>query len=303
MTLAAVLEATGAGRIGFGCWRLSGPGRPDRETALQTMRAAYDAGFRLFDTADSYCLTEDEHGYGERLVADGLAGCDDVVVVTKGGWARPGGEWEQRGSPEWLRRAIHDSVERLGRPVDHYLLHEPDPAVPLAASMAELYRALDEGLVRSIGISNVEAGALAGLIADGPLDVVQNRLSLTVRPASTDDVLALCHEHRLTFMAYSPLGPTLAEGTRRSVADDEATRMVAARRGASPQVVALAWLMALGPHVVPIPGARRAESARDSATAGRTVLDGADLALLGATPHETPGHPAPTTTTTQEAGR
>jgi aryl-alcohol dehydrogenase-like predicted oxidoreductase len=277
---------TPAHRIGLGCWRLSGPGRPDRETALATIGAAYDAGYRVFDTADSYCLSEDEHGHGERLVAEALAGRPDAVLVTKGGWARPNGVWEHRGSPEWLRRAIGESVERLGRPADVYLLHAPDPDVALEDSMAELFRARDEGLIGAVGVSNVSTAELERLLAEGPVEVVQNRLSVTVRPAGTGELLALCEQRSLTFMAYSPLGPTLDEGAQARVADDAAVRAIAARHRASPQAVALAWLLERGPHVMPIPGARRAESARDSLTALDLALDADDLKLLDAARRE-----------------
>jgi aryl-alcohol dehydrogenase-like predicted oxidoreductase len=276
------MRSAPAGRVGFGCWRLSGPGRPDRDAALATIAAAYDAGIRLFDTADSYCLTEDEHGYGEALLAEALAGRDATYVVTKGGWARPGGVWEHRGSPESLRRAIAASAERLGRAPDCYLLHEPDPAVPLDASMAELFRALDEGLVLAVGVSNVTADQLERCAALGPVAVVQNRLSVTVRPAGTAAVLAACARHGADFLAYSPLGPTLDEGAERRVADEPVVREIAARHAVSAERVALAWLLEQGPRVVPIPGARRAQSARDSARAASVGLTDDDLHALAA---------------------
>jgi aryl-alcohol dehydrogenase-like predicted oxidoreductase len=286
------LHRAGAGRIGLGCWRLSGPGRPDRATALRTIEAAYDAGIRLFDTADSYCLTEDEHGYGETLLADALRGRDDAYVVTKGGWARPGGAWEHRGAPERLARAVRASAERLGRPIDCYLLHEPDPAVPVADSMAVLFRAREEGVVRAVGVSNVDAAQLDRIVADGPVAAVQNRLSVTVRPAGTRRLLDRCAEYGIDFMAYSPLGPTLDEGDHHRVGDEPLAREIAARRAVSPQAVALAWLLGQGPHVVTIPGARRAASARDSAAAAALTLDAEELRALDGIAAEPP---APTT--------
>ncbi len=280
-SLTEALRVAPAGRIGLGCWRLSGPGRPERSAAIETIRAAHDAGIRLFDTADSYSLTEDDHGYGEAILAEAL-GDAPAFVVTKGGSARPGGVWTARGSAEWLRRAIEASVERLGRPIDCYLLHEVDPAVPVEVSMGALFRAREEGLVVDVGVSNVTADELQRCSALAPVAVVQNRLRVTVRPPGSAEMLEATRRAGVWFMAHSPLGPTIAEGDAARAADHPVVGEVARRHGETPERVALAWLAAQAPHVIPIPGARRASTARSSASATQIRLTADDLRELDA---------------------
>jgi aryl-alcohol dehydrogenase-like predicted oxidoreductase len=277
--LTDTLRDAPAGRIGLGCWRLSGPGRPERAAAIETIRAAHDAGIRVFDTADSYSLSADDHGYGEDILAEALRDAS-AFVVTKGGSARPGGVWTPRGSAEWLRRAIEASVERLGRPIDCYLLHEVDPAVPIEVSMGPLFRAREEGLVIDVGLSNVTTDELERCRALGAIAVVQNRLSVTVRPRGSAEMLEATRRAGVWFMAHSPLGPTIAEGDASRAADHPVVKEVARRHGETPERIALAWLAAQAPHVIPIPGARRATTARSSASATQIRLTTEDLQAL-----------------------
>ena len=169
-------------RVGLGIWRLAGPGRPRRADALATIEAAYEAGVRVFDTADCYCLDDREHGYGELLLRDALAGAGDVTFITKGGFGRPGGDWEHRGDPRRLERAIEDSADRLGvTTIDCYLLHGIDPAVDMVDSLSALVAGYESGRLYAIGISRVSPDQLARACAAAPISVVQNRLSVTVR--------------------------------------------------------------------------------------------------------------------------
>jgi aryl-alcohol dehydrogenase-like predicted oxidoreductase len=260
--------------VGLGCWRLCAPGRPTWDVACLTIEAAYESGVRLFDTADAYGMDETEHGYGERLVRSALDGVRDAVVVTKGGWAVPGGVWEARCSRSWMTRAIEASADRLGvERIDVYFLHGVDPKVDLLESLAPILEAQSRGRIRWVGLSNVSVSQLQRAMTEGPIDVVQNRLSVTVRPNGYSEMLRFCEANGIRFMAHTPFGPTLSEGARRRVRDTPSVRRIAEAKGLSPEIVALAWLLGLSPQMLVIPGARRPESIRDSMRAIRCPLD------------------------------
>jgi aryl-alcohol dehydrogenase-like predicted oxidoreductase len=260
--------------VGLGCWRLCAPGRPTWDVACRTIEAAYESGVRLFDTADAYGVDETEHGYGERLVRSALDGIRDAVVATKGGWAVPGGVWEARCSRSWMTRAIEASADRLGvERIDVYFLHGVDPKVDLLESLAPILEAQSRGRIRWVGLSNVSVSQLQRAMTEGPIDVVQNRLSVTVRPDGYEAMLRFCEANGIRFMAHTPFGPTLKEGAQRRVRDAASVRRIAEAKGLSPEIVALAWLLGLSPQMLVIPGARRPESIRDSMRAIRCKLD------------------------------
>ena len=260
--------------VGLGCWRLCAPGRPSWDAACRTIEAAYESGVRLFDTADAYSMDETEHGYGERLVRSALGGARDAVIVTKGGWARPGGVWEPRCSSRWIAQAIEQSADRLGvERIEVYFLHGVDSKVDLLESLAPILEAQRRGRIRWVGLSNVSVSQLQRAMTQGPIDVVQNRLSVTVRPDGYEAMLRFCEANGIRFMAHTPFGPTVWEGDRRRVRDAAPVRRIADARGLSPEVVALAWLLGLSPRMLVIPGARRPESIRDSMLAIRSTLD------------------------------
>ena len=281
--------------VGLGVMPLSIEGRPDEARALATVHAALDAGVTLLDTADSYHLPGDEPGHNERLVARALAayGGDtaDVLVTTKGGRGRPAdGTWTVNGSPRHLKAAAEASLKRLGlEAIGLYQLHKPDPAVPFEDSVGALRDLLDAGTIRLAGISNTTTDQIrrAHAILGDRLVSVQNQYSPAVR--DSDAELLLCAELGLAFLPWSPLG-----GISRSSLDGPsgtgspdgsqeglgAFHAVARERGVSPQQVCLAWLSARSPTVIPIPGASRPETVRDSAGAADLVLSVADLARL-----------------------
>ncbi|MGW4890837.1 aldo/keto reductase [Kitasatospora sp. NPDC004240] len=288
------------GAIGLGAMPLSVEGRPDREAALATLHAALDAGVTLLDTADSYHRDSGEVGHNEELVARALAGRSaaeraGVLVATKGGRGRPGdGSWTVDGRPEHLRRACEGSLRRLGvEEIGLYQLHKPDPRVPWAESVGALRGLLDAGMIRAAGVSNVDTAQIleAREILGPALVSVQNRFSPAVRDAEPE--LRLSERLGLAFLPWSPLG-----GISRSVLDGpgdglpnnpgtagsqpDAFHHIAAERGVSPQRVALAWLLAHSPAIVPIPGARRPASIRDSARAAELTLDAEEMAALSA---------------------
>ncbi|MFC4058416.1 aldo/keto reductase [Planomonospora corallina] len=278
------------GAIGLGAMPLSIEGRPDEARAVATIHAALDAGVTLVDTADSYHWHAGEAGHNEELIARALrargSAAAGVLVATKGGRGRPGdGSWTVDGSPGRLKRACEDSLRRLGvDAIGLYQLHKPDPAVPWAESVGALRELLDAGRIRMAGLSNVTAEQIrqAREILGDRLVSVQNRFSPAVRDSTPE--LRLCEELGIAFLPWSPLG-----GVSRSALDGPsrleaatAFHAVAAERGVSPQRVALAWLLSLSPVVVPIPGASRPETIRDSAAAADLVLTAEELARLGA---------------------
>jgi aryl-alcohol dehydrogenase-like predicted oxidoreductase len=268
-------------RLGLGCWRLCAPERPSWETACRTIEAAYEAGVRLFDTADAYALDDAEHGYGERLVRAALDGRRDAVVVTKGGWARPGGAWEARCTRPWIAQAIEQSAARLKvERIDVYLLHGVDPKVDLLESVAPIHAAQHAGRIRWVGLSNVSVAQVQRVMKEGPVDVVQNRLSVTVRPDGSEPMLRFCEANGIRFMAHTPFGPTLREGTQRRIRDAAPVRRLAEAKGVSPEVIALAWLLGLSPQMLPIPGARRPEAIRDSMRAVGCTLSPEEMREL-----------------------
>ena len=277
--------------IGLGAMPLSIEGAPDERRALATVHAALDAGVTLLDTADSYHPPGGEPGAGELLVARALKayGGDarNVLVATKGGRGRTDdGGWTVDGRPEHLRRAAEGSLRRLGTDtIGLYQLHKPDPDVPYAESLGAIRELLDAGTIRLAGISNVDAAQirLAREILGDRLVSVQNRYSPAVRDAEAE--LRLCAELGLAFMPWSPLGGisrSSLDGGSAQEADPQfgAFHRVARERGASPQQVALAWLLGRSETVIPIPGASRPETARASAEAAELVLGEAELAEL-----------------------
>ncbi|MGW6738598.1 aldo/keto reductase [Streptomyces sp. NPDC055013] len=281
--------------IGLGLMPLSIEGRPDEKRAVATVHAALDSGVTLLDTADSYHLPGDGPGHNELLAARALAAyggdTDAVLVATKGGRGRPAdGSWTVNGDPRHLKAAAEASLRRLGvEAIGLYQLHKPDPAVPFEESVGALRDLLDEGTIRLAGISNTDVDQIraAHRILGDRLVSVQNRYSPAVRDSEAE--LRLCAELGLAFLPWSPLG-----GISRSSLDGPsrvggearpgAFHAVAAERGVSPQQVALAWLLARSPAVIPIPGASRPETIRDSAAAADLTLRTQDLTRLNGTP-------------------
>ncbi|MEP6649372.1 MAG: aldo/keto reductase [Lapillicoccus sp.] len=272
--------------IGLGAMQLSVSGRPDHEQGVATIHAALDAGVTLIDTADSYCLDDSEVGHNERLIGAALRSwggdTSDVLVATKGGHIRPGGRWEVDGSPEHLRKACDASLTALGmEAIGLYQFHRPDPSVPYAESVGALRDLLEDGKIRMAGISNANPDQIreAQGILGGRLASVQNQFSPAFR--SSEKELRLCDETGLAFLPWSPFGGASRAsevGSRFAAFKD-----VAETHGVSPQQVTLAWMLALSPNVVPIPGSSRPETIRDSVAAADLGLTDEEIAQLSAT--------------------
>ena len=272
--------------IGLGGMPMSIEGRPDRARSVAAVHAALDAGVTFIDTADAYHLEAGEVGHNEELIAEALASwggdASEVLVATKGGHTRPGdGSWEQDGSPEHLRAACEASLKRLGvEAIGLYQFHRPDPAVPYAESVGVLGELLDAGKIRMAGISNADPDQIreAKEVLAGRLVSVQNQYSPAFRSSLPE--LRLCAELGLAFLPWSPLGGISQAGDLGST--HAAFAEVAEAHGVSPQQVTLAWMLATSPVVVPIPGASRPETARDSAAAADLALTADELAALDA---------------------
>ncbi len=270
--------------IGLGCMPMSLAGRPPYRQSIETIHAALDAGVDFFDTADVYCLDHREMGANERLLADALAswGGDrsSLVIATKGGLLRPDGAWASDARPERLVEACEASLRALGvAAIDLYQLHAPDDAVPLEDSVGALARLQEQGKIKHIGLSNVSVDEIERASTCAVIATVQNQCSVIEPTGFVDGVMAYCDQNEITYLAYAPLG---GWGNTAVVAEDGVIGAVAARHGVSPYRVALAWLLAKSAAVIPIPGASRPASIRDSAGAAALALSPSEVAELDA---------------------
>jgi aryl-alcohol dehydrogenase-like predicted oxidoreductase len=253
-----------------------------------TVAAALDAGITLIDTADIYAPSWDAMGHNERAVADALAAYQGdrsgVVVATKAGITRGEGEtWGRDSSLTYLRGRVEASLANLRvDKLDVLYLHRPDRSLVYAAAIENFATVKQEGLVSEIGISNAsveEIEIALDVLGAGGLAAVQNEFSPKFNHTSKQE-LDFCAEHGVAFVPWSPLGG--ASGAARVGERFAVLAEVADRLGVSPQQVTLAWELALGDHVIPIPGSSRPESISDSAAAMSLELSADDIALISA---------------------
>ena len=244
------------------------------EDALATIAAAAESGITVFDTARAY-------GDNETLLARALRACgahEHARIVTKGGMTSAGGAWVPDGRAKAIRADCEASLAALaGLPIDLYLLHAPDPRTPWRTSVRALARLVDDGLVRRIGLANVNRGQLDEALELAPIAAVQVALSPFDDHAVRGGVVERCAEEGIAVMAHSPLG---GPGRAPRVGRVEALARVADASGATPAEVALAWLLGVSPVVVPIPGARQPETARSAARAAALDLGPGAVAEL-----------------------
>ncbi len=274
--------------------------------SIQVINRALDLGVTLLDTADVYGPFANEElvgralrGHRERAVLATKAG---LVVGPNGGYPL-----QNDASPAHIRDAVDGSLRRLGTEViDLYQLHRIDPDVPLEESWGCMAELVDAGKVRSLGMSEVSVEQLERAHAVHPVASVQSELSLWFTER-LDDVVPWCADHGAAFIPYAPLGRgfltgTIAEGTtdpddfrsslprftQASVDANQAivdrVRAVAERHGCTPAQVAIAWVLAQGPHIIPIPGTRRLRHLEDNAGASMIALTTHDLADLNDLP-------------------
>lgn len=264
--------------LGFGGAPLSVQGRPERSQAEAAIRAALESGITFFDTANTYSLDEHDLGHNERLFLDAIPADRNCIIATKGGLARPGGDWTYSARPQALREACERSLTVLQREVHPlYYLHAPDPEVPFEESFGELTRLQAEGKIEHLGLSNVSAAQCGIALQMAGVAAVQNRFHFFDRRSM--DVLDYCAAHHISFVAYSPNG---GPGQAARLKEQPLLQELSRQYEASVHQIALAWMMALSPQLIPIPGATRPESVRDSAAAAQLTLAADDLAKLNA---------------------
>ena len=268
--------------IGLGGMPMSLSSRPPEEQSIRTIHAALDAGVNFIDTADAYSADETDFGHNERLIAKALKGRrDGVIVATKGGHTRTkDGAWELDGRPEYIKRACEQSLRALEIDrIDLYQYHRPDPTVPYAETIGAFKELQDEGKVRWIGISNANVDQIEETRAIVDLVSVQNQLSLEYGSPIGKGEVELCERHGIAFLPWSPFGG-ISKAAEAPGAHDP-VREIAQAHDVSPQQVVLAWLLALSPVMIPIPGASRPESVTDSAEAVSLELSHEELQAIG----------------------
>ena len=261
-------------RMGFGAMRLTGQGiwgePADRAECQRVLRRALELEINLIDTADSYGPE-----VSERLIAETLYPYPDkLVIATKGGLIRPGpGQWVPNGRPDHLRQACEGSLRRLRvDEIDVYQFHRPDPKVPFEESIGALVQLKNEGKIRHIGLSNVDTEHLARAQRLTPIVSVQNRYSLSDR--TSESVLTECSGQEIAFIPWNPL--EIGELTRAG----GPVREIAERVGATPGQVALAWLLAHSPAMLPIPGTSKVAHLEENVGAAGLELAPGDLKKL-----------------------
>jgi aryl-alcohol dehydrogenase-like predicted oxidoreductase len=261
-------------RLGFGAMRLTGPGiwgePEDPDECRRVLRRVVELGVNLIDTADSYGPE-----VSERLIAETLHPYpEDLVIATKGGLTRTGpGQWPRDGRPEHLREACEGSLRRLRLDrIELYQLHAPDPNVPYEESLGALIELRDEGKIAHIGISNVSLAQLDLAQAMTEVVTVQNRYSLIERDA--EDVLDACTDRGIGFIPWFPLatGQLAQPG---GPLDD-----MARAHDATPGQIALAWLLARSPIMLPIPGTSKVTHLEENVAAAQVRLDEDEVRAL-----------------------
>ena len=296
--------------IGLGCMPMSwayNVADADPAEVEATLHRAVELGITLLDTADVYGPFTNEEIIREYVVRSGLR--DRVVIATKAGLVPiDATTYGRDGSAAHIRAACDASLQRLGvDTIDLYQLHRVDPEVPLEETWGAMAELVAEGNVRYLGLSEATVDEI--VLADSlhPVSSVQSELSLWTDENIVNGVLAFTQERGIGFLAYCPLGrgfltgalsaEAIGDGDFRSAnprftaeamaanaAIVDGVREVADRHGATPAQVALAWVLAQGRHVVPIPGTKRRRWLEENAAAAELVLDPADLADLAALP-------------------
>ena len=311
------IDGKGVGAIGLGCMGMSAFYKGgNREESLRVLHRALEIGVDFWDTADMYGA-----GENETLLAEVLkTRRDDVFLATKFAnvYDRSLTSYQERvaanapaiidGTPAYVHKAIDASLARLG--VDHvdlYYQHRVDPQVPIEETVGAMAELVIAGKVRALGLSEASAETIRRAHAVHPIAAVQSELSLWSRDY-LGDVVPLTKGLGIAFVPYSPLGRGFLTGALKDLdslaADDwrrnnprfqgealeanrkivEAVEAVAARKGVKASQIALAWTLAQGEHVVPIPGTKRVAYLEENAAAAEVVLTADDLRELDAIP-------------------
>jgi pyridoxine 4-dehydrogenase len=263
-------------RLGYGAMRITGNGvwgePKDRAEALRVLKRAVELGVNFIDTADSY-----GPAVSETLIAEALhpytAG---LVIATKAGFDRTGpNKWTMNGKPEHLREACDGSLKRLKlERIDLFQLHRIDPKFPAEDQLGTLKDLQSQGKIKHVGLSEVSVEQIKHARTIIPIVSVQNHYSVVDR--SADDVLKYCETERIGFIPYFPLGAGKVSSTTSAIARD------AEKLHISPSQLALAWLLARSPVMLPIPGTSRVDHLEENVAAANVKLDASVLKDLDA---------------------
>ncbi len=263
-------------RLGFGAMRITGDGvwgePADRGEAIRVLRRAVGLGINFIDTADSYGPR-----VSEELIAEALHPYPaDLVIATKGGFERPGpGKWVENGRPEHLRAACEGSLRRLRlERIDLYQLHRIDAKVPAEDQIGVLKELQAAGKIKHIGLSEVSVEQIQHAQTLATIVSVQNRYSLLDRKA--EDVLQYCEQQKIGFIPWFPFGAGQLSGGESPI------NRVAAQWNATPSQVALAWLLARSPVMLPIPGTSRVDHLEENVAAADLKFDESQMRELAA---------------------
>lgn len=262
--------------------RLSTDRDRDEAQAIAVLHGAFDAGVTFLDTADAYCLDHTETGHNERLIARAIAtwpgDASRIVVATKGGLTRPQGGWAPDGRAKHLAAACEASLRNLGvHRLPLYQLHAVDPRTPLSTSVRALDALERDGLIEAIGLCNVTVGQIEEARSITNVAAVQVEISVWQDDNILSGVAAYCLAQGLRLIASRPLGGV---ARRRRTMSDPLLRDLAARHDATPAEIALAWVEALSPAIVTLPGPTRIETAASLTRARRIQLTDDDRARL-----------------------
>jgi aryl-alcohol dehydrogenase-like predicted oxidoreductase len=289
--------------IGLGLMSMSGVyGKPDDAESIAVIHRALDLGVSFLDSSDMYGW-----GQNEELLGKALKGRRDrAIVATKFGQVKnpSGGGNLVNGRPEYVIQACDASLKRLGIDViDLYYQHRVDPAVPIEETVGGMKRLVEQGKVRAIGLCEAAASTVRRAHAVHPLAALQSEYSLLYR-AEAEAVLPTLRELGISFVAYSPLGRSMLTGTVKTVADIpdgdrrrdhprfqdanlsknrelvERIESMASLKGCTPGQLVLAWLLAQGPDIVPIPGTKRRARLEENVGALSVTLDASDLGKI-----------------------
>ncbi|AGB80950.1 Aldo-keto reductase [Serratia rubidaea] len=294
--------------LGLGCMGMSDfySTAYDEKEAIATLHRALELGVTLLDTADMYGPHTNE-----QLVGKAIKGKrEQVFLATKFGIVRDPADPQARGvcsRPDYIRRAVEGSLQRLGvETIDLYYQHRVDPEVPIEEVVGTLADLIGEGKIRHIGLSEASAATLERAHQVHPITALQSEYSLWTRDVEQQGQLATCARLGIGFVAYSPLGRGFLTGAIQrpeDLAEDDFRRSnprfqgenfarnlalvekvgeLAHDKGVTPSQLALAWVMAQGEHIVPIPGTKRRRYLEENVAAASLALSAQELAAIEA---------------------
>lgn len=266
--------------IGLGAMPLSLSGRPSESQAMDVILAAIDMGVDFIDTANVYCIDDNDIGHNERLLAKCLLQRPTarVLVATKGGLKRPSGQWVTDGKPVALRNACERSLKDLGiEQIFLYQLHAPDSQVPLEDSVGELALLKEEGKVLHLGLSNVSKNEIDRAQKIVRFETVQNRFNPLCQRDLFNGVIDACHHHQMSYIAYSPVG---GHFLNQELSKHELLLEIATKYAVTTYQVMLAWCLEKDKSTIAIPGASRVKSISDSFASLKVQLSTDDVQAI-----------------------